>query len=57
VGLPFQGVLVHIWFEELVVVAPIVFGVQHRNIRILDQRLCIGPVVRINTDAHTDGDL
>jgi len=55
--LPFHGVLVHVWFEELVVIAPIVLGVQHRNVRSLDQRLRIGPIIRINTDAHTDGDL
>src|ERR1700692_3112013 len=51
--LPFDRMYVHFRLEELVTVASSVLGVVHRSIRFLQERLCVGAVIRIgdNTDA------
>src|SRR5277367_566268 len=49
--------LIHVGPEELVVVASILLCVQHRNVRILNERVCIGAVIRKDADAHADCNL
>lgn len=43
--------------KNWLVIAPIVFGVQHRNLSVLHERLCVGAILRIDADANTDGNL
>src|ERR1700728_4205707 len=54
--LPLDGALVHVGLEELVSVASTVLGVVHREICILQQRLCIRSIIRISdySDAPRD---
>src|ERR1700730_10703736 len=56
-GLPFQGMLVHRGLKKLVVIPPIVLGIQHGNIGVLNERLCIRPIIRVDPDSNAHSDL
>ena len=49
-----DGLEIHVWSKELVIVAPTLLGVIHRRVGILDQRLRIFTVVGVGaySDAH-----
>ena len=47
---------VHLRLEELIAVAPCLFGVVHRQIGFLHQRICIRPVIGIGGDADARSD-
>ena len=51
-GLPLQSMLVHGGPEKLVIIATIVFGVQHRNVGVLHKRLGIRPIIWVDADPN-----
>jgi hypothetical protein len=52
-----DGLDVHVLLKEAVIVAPLLLGVIHRVVRVLDQRLRISTVIRVDTDANADTDM
>ncbi len=54
-GLTLDGVETHVWSKELAIVAPRLLGVIHRRVGILDQRVCIFPVVGVGAYANAHG--
>src|SRR5580704_3560680 len=48
---------VHSWFEKLVALTSIFFCLVHRGVRVLDERLGIQAIIRIDADANTCGDV
>ena len=54
---PLVGELVHLGGEELEGVAPLGLRAVHRGVGVLQQRLHVGPVLRIEADARAAGDV
>src|ERR1700733_5338005 len=51
-GLPLQGMFIHAGLEKLVIIPPIALGIQHCDVCVLDERLCVRPVIRVDSDSH-----
>src|ERR1700679_885993 len=56
-GLPLQGMLIHAGLEKLVIIPPIALGIQHCDVCVLDERLCVRPVIRVDSDSNAQSDL
>ena len=56
-GMALDGPGVHLRFKELVFIAPVFLGAEHRRIRIFHQGVRIQAVVREDADTNTDVDM
>src|ERR1700676_5259022 len=48
---------VHVFFEELIIIAALFFGLIHGAVCMLDQGICIITVFRVCTQAHACRDM
>src|SRR5436190_4956081 len=53
---PLIGALIHFGSKKFEVIAPVLFRLIHRRVRILEQRFYIGPILRVETYASAAGD-